>query len=322
MPRDDGFEGLVGHRCGADFEVDPTLEPRLARITARPTGNQFHESIFTRDVGSLLPYDRGAEPGFVAELETVDSNATELIIDSLPTYYPARTLHEGVREFSNECAERLIYGPVALEIEHFSDRDGRAAREFAIHYLPFGTVSYRRHRPIQLVPRSLSEKRHKGNHYLELDPSTLVIVDLKPDVRTLMDQAIRIFRLADRQQFLAVDVLTDRQNSHRGFDAEEHRRRLQVILLRETRSLGWAESLDGVALDPYKVWRHLQFVKLQVGIRESILSGLQEVISKAGARGDFDARLRVTGLVDLDDVIAAQNSLLAGTAPIKSLLRL
>lgn len=324
MPREDGFEGLIGHRSSVEAEFDPDLSPQLSRVVSAPQRNGFHESIFARELGWLLPYDRDEETNFTVRLETEDPEIDELFLDSLPTYYPPRSLRDGVREFADDCVQRLIYGPVALEVELFTKADGAPAREFAIHYLRAGTVHLRRGLPIQLVPGKApsSKKNYRGHPYVNLDPSTLVIIDIGPRERAIIEHSLRTFGLVDSQQFLAVDVLTDRKNRHIGFDAEEHRRQLQIILLRETRQLGWTNSLEGIALDPYKVWRHLQFARLQIGMRTTILSGLQKAIDKAGVRNGFKAELRVGGVLELDAVIAAERALEIGDASIASLLRL
>jgi hypothetical protein len=322
MSRADIFDNLIGHRRGKYFEIDPSSDPRLAEITATPDGNGFYGSIFEREFGWLLPYDRGGEPTFTVDLKVDDAAVRDLVIDSLPTLYPAHSLREGVRDFSNDCAQLLLYGPVAIEIEHFSHTDGTLARNFALHFLPAGTVRFRRRAPIQLVPKSLSSAKYRGFRYVDLDPSLLVVIDLDPTARATLRKALRVFRLADEQHFLAVDLLTGGDKRFRGFDPQEHRRRLQKIVLSETRQLGWAESLDGEVLDPYKVWRHLQFLRFQIGVRRTILSGLQEAIQKAGLRSGFSAELLVDGLVEYEAVDAAANNLVAGTSSIASLLRL
>jgi hypothetical protein len=66
------------------------------------------------------------------------------------------------------------------------------------------------------------------------------------------------------------------------------------------RSVGWAGRgvFDEQMLDPDIIWRHLQFQRLKISIRDPGLTGLNQMLDRAGDVLGFEARLQLTDSVD------------------------
>jgi hypothetical protein len=320
----DPFDGLSGLRRSIRIDESaalPGLKKRLERFD-RPEG--FYERMLTEDLGHLFPYDRGHQAGFTAQVQSSAPDVEQLIVNALPVYYrPAHSLADGIRHFANDLAQYLVRGPAIIEIELFLDAEGQPARAFDLHIIEQGSVARRGGRLIQFVAPTQSNTWHKGQPYVPLDRDTVVTIDVAAPDRNTLDRAFRVLSQADGQQFVATNMIT-RPGGSEGFVFDDHRRLVSTRVLSETRSLGWDGRRlfsEGV-LEPYWIWRHLQFARFQLGLRTAILTGIQSVIDVAGIALGFEAKLVVSNVLEASDIDHAEQSFIAGTMSLVDLVRL
>jgi hypothetical protein len=278
--------------------------------------------MFAEDVRRLLPYDRGVRDGFTARIEPEDPVVQKAVRLSLPTqYYPAHTLNDGLRSATESIGYGLVTGPVHIEIAAPQDDDEGAS--FLLHVVPPGTVGKTKAGPVQYVPQSYSPHVHRGVHFIALNAATLVTVDLPPSDRRMLRAALQALQAIDLQQGVPVEMIT-RAGGAPGFSVEEHRRLVSAYARAETRSTGWdgrslfTESM----LEPYLVWRRLQFARFQIVVRNAALDGLQRAVDLAGSILGFVATITVSDVLTPDAIELAERELQSGSRPLIELSRL
>lgn len=314
------FEGLVGEReLGDDYDDDPTSAfSALQEKVNGPRG--LHAGMFMEDLSQVIPYDSAIYRPFEVNLVPYDEGVERVILDAIPgDYGPPRTLKDGLRAFAERCTWDLLAGAVTLEVELFRDTKG-VPRAFRLHVVPAELHGRRRGRRIRYVPSTQSPLTHRHLHYVELDPSRLVVISLPRSHKKTLDRALRAFAAADSQQRLPISFLTG-QRTVPGFRVEAHKEAVNARVLSATRELGWDGRgifTDGM-LEPYRVWRQLRFARFEVAVRAPIIAGLQEAIQVAGEAIGFDARIEVTGLLTVQELDEAEAHLANGTRSLTAL---
>lgn len=108
------------------------------------------------------------------------------------------------------------------------------------------------------------------------------------------------------------------------FDYSAFHAETNLIGLQATRKLGWTGRgllSDGMC-EPYLAWRHLQFLKFKLQMRDTILSGLHQAFSRLGAHLGEQPVLTIAGLTTSEDVAAAESDLADGRKSPLAILRL
>lgn len=323
MRDEDPFDGLAGDRNAADGYYDQQ-DPTFHQLVERSSGpHGFYASMLADDLSHMVPYDSGISRPFSARLAPSDPRVEQIILNSLPgDYGPPRTLADALRVFTEHCTADLLRGPVMVEVEPFRDPQG-VAQAFRVHLIAVDFIARRRGRPIRYVPSTLSPLVHAGFHYVDLDPSTLVEIDLAPLQRSALDRALRALAAADRQQFVPTSMLS-LGDTVTGFSVKDHQAMVSAYARAELRQLGWdARSLitDGM-LDPYLVWRAIQFARFQVAARDTVIAGLQKTLDIAGGMLGFSARMEIEGLLTVGELNEAEIQLKDGTRSLSELSRL
>ncbi len=119
-----------------------------------------------------------------------------------------------------------------------------------------------------------------------------------------------------------VDNLTRPQGSRVPFDFDALREAHDRALGAVTAGLGWNArgSFDKMQTSYYFCLRDLRFRRFQVVLRDRIVRGLNEALTRAGRILGFDARLSVEGLPTVADIDRAERMLAEGKLSYKDLL--
>jgi hypothetical protein len=331
-PRDPHAELISSRRSipyfTAGIEHDPLLHAHLRRH--RPPDSEFYGSMLREDIAlHLLPYGRGIDDGFTAVLEPPDLRAAGLIRDALPSRYgPPRTLEDGVRGFAEDAAEQLLISSVAAyELDYLhspADPEGSPVA-FRLEALPIGSLGMLGGQPIQYVPAvAARDVAENGLHFVRLSSDQLLTISLDADTKETINAASRLFAAADRGQQTPLAMLQQQGQAKTGFAFDAFRGKTNQVLLSGTRQLGWTGRglfSDGM-LDPYVVWRHLQFTRFKISMRDLILKGLDDAIVRAGKVIGFQTAVALDGVLTTGDLDRAEADLRLGRTPIAELLRL
>jgi hypothetical protein len=110
----------------------------------------------------------------------------------------------------------------------------------------------------------------------------------------------------------------------REFDLHEFKAQHAREVLSATRNLGWHArwAFNEQMTSPYTVWRHLEFQRFKIPIRDAGIAGLNRTLALAGATIGFDTRLVLHRAITIDDIDRAQNELRGGTRPLAELLQI
>jgi hypothetical protein len=172
------------------------------------------------------------------------------------------------------------------------------------------------------VPSEFGYKQTtRGLHYVELDSEGLIFVTLHRRTRAALERARAVLAAAAAQDATPFKFA---KAPNAGFDLNRFKAERAQLILRGTRDIGWGGRgmWEEHMLDPYQIWRHLQFEKLKIEIRDAALEGLNEMLRRAGARMGFTAQLQLQGLVTADDIAAAEAALETGSRPLIDLIRI
>lgn len=320
-PDDDPFIGLKGSRPAGNewYAQDDVAFSDLA--TQRAPGGMYG-SWLEDDLQQLFPI--GSQPRFPfrVTLEPWNQAAEDAILNSIQGRYGTpNTLADAVLDFASECVIDLLSGPVAIEVETFTDAHGEA-QAFKLHVVPERVLSRRRGKAIRFVPAFQSQSVHRGLHYVEVEEARLVRFDLPTAERSTVDRAMKALTAAGQQQFLGVDMLTS-GGPMGAFRVDDHNELVNAYLRRETRQLGWdgRNQLVEKMLPPYGVWRALQFARFQVRVRDTIVANLDKAIAMGLGQLGLSTPLRVETEFVEETIAAAERDLEQGTRSLADLTR-
>ena len=317
-------EKLISTRRSRDYFAGVVDDMRLRRLTRVGLDTEgMYAFMLREDVRELLPDRGGDNNGLAALVESSDPDrATELITRAMPSEHrPHDWLSPALHDFFSVTAQGLVsYGFVYYEIAFLSPQDAAAGSTpvgFRIERIPPGTVHYRRGRPVQYVPVNGAPRRtRRGVGYIDLDPNALVRFELPADLRRQVRRAQRLVRLADVASLNASALPNQGAPEQGSFRSTEHHRMAIETAVRATASLGWSASrgalfTDGL-LEPYRVWRTLEFLAFKIKLRDEILSRLNTLLTTAGQRLSLDMSIGLAGATTFEQVRAAQQELIQG----------
>lgn len=326
MTTRDPHAGLISTRRSRFYHTGMlTDEPLLEARLRDHRGSGFYAHMLVEDVGHILPWGRGIDEGFTAVVESAESNVADLIRTALPSpYWPARTLEDGLRHFVEQAARNVLLEPVAYEIDYLHDADSNEVAAFRLEPLPLRSFDVLDDQPIEYVPAAFApDVTAEGLHYVRLDAERVIAIRLESAIEKEVHDALTLLAAADRQQKTPASMLERSQQTSTGFDFAAFKADTTRVLLAGTRTLGWTGRglySEGL-LDPYAVWRHLQFLRFKITIREAVLAALSNVVARAGKAMNFQAKLTMQGLLTSADIDEAEANLEAGRVPLRDLLR-
>ena len=302
---------------------DEKLSKRIERQRSR--WGDFYGFMFSDDARQLLPFGHGLDDGFTARAEPSDARLDELIRLSLVSGYGTpRTLEDGITRCVEHLGQQLLEADTFFEIDYLTEHLHAASRPvaFRLGWIPLGTVDRYRGNQIQYVPAEWGDTRtRRGIHYVDLEEKQLVSVALPRPQRSKLRRFRKVMLAAEGQQSTPHLMLREGSSA---FDQGEFRSLLASAFLTGTSDVGWSARglFSDEMLDPYIVWRHLQFEGFKIHLRDAALAGINEMLSRAGEVLNFAAQLSFTGLTTLNDIARAQSDLKAGTKPLTELLRI
>lgn len=286
-----------------DMSRGTRIEPAVFRRKGQRRQRRFAEetiytSMFEDDVSSILPYRSGNERWYRV---LVAGGNEDLVRCALPSHYwPADTLEDALRDTVTECVLDLVHGPIYIEIEYFLDGEGNDLPNFRLHVVP--SDFYRtRFGKVHVKPADHGIADKSRTH--EIDPASLVRIELPRPERRAMKRALAAMKTASRYHLAPVDMLTS-GNPPRGLDIKLHTKELARGLRAATNSIGWdgrGQLVEGME-DPYRVWRSLQFARYRLTLLDLVMRGLNRALDTAGGRLGFSASLEVEGLITLADI--------------------
>jgi hypothetical protein len=319
--RDDPFEGLEGDRShrhrffqglseGAPLRVKERLEPS-GKVHMLLEDLRLH----------ALPYGRGSEDGFRLAVEPTNARVEELITAAIPaTYYHHNRLSEAVREYVQNALWYLAQGKLYLEIEYFRPAGSptEAPVAFRLELLRPDFVQNRLGKYRYWSPSAESNEEEVHWAREKLVPEALIVVTLPRRLRHELDRAIRIISAADQDLAVMHEFTIGKYAKNSAFSLNSYQRLSNDIVLRETHAIGWDGRglfTEGM-LDPMKIWRAIQFARLEAKLRDVALQGLQSAIDRAGKTIGFRAALRLSGVLTESDLDRLEADLEAGSRPL------
>lgn len=293
----------------------------------RRQASSFYGHMFVEDASRLLPWGHGLDDGFSATVTPDTTQVRELVGNALPGMFGvSATLEDGIRHHVEQMARQLVLGDAVYEVDYLTAPNAQQPAGFRIFCIyPLGSVQrigVRHRRYVQYVPAELGgADTINGLHYRDLNQQNLVIVRLPRRRRRSLRRVLAVLAAADAQSGTPHQMVTT-PRSH--FDFPRFKTGLAQQVLTGTRSVGWQgrNMFDEQILPPYVVWRHLQFQRFKIELRDHIFDRLKTTVQQATTRLGTPASLEVTGLLSGADIDQAQADLTAGTRPFAELIAL
>ncbi|OBJ91292.1 hypothetical protein A9W96_22575 [Mycobacterium sp. 1245852.3] len=328
MQMRDPHRGLRSHRRTQFYtreaaENDANLVKRLNRLQrGQPRWGNFYGYMFTEDTEQILPWGDDPDSGFSVSLEPHSRQIEDLVTDGLisPTG-PSSRLETAVRYHLSWIADMMLRGPAVYEIDLLSDADGEKVA-FRTGWVPQGSIDKRKGRYLQYVPEELGDgRKYKGCYYIQLDHDNLVWTRFPRPMRATLRRVASTLAAVSAQQSTPSVMLHSRV---REFDLNKFKDEQAREVLSATRDLGWHArwAFDEQMTSPYTVWRHLEFQRFKISIRDAGVAGLNRTLALAGAAIGFDARLVLHGAITALDIDQAQHELQAGCRPLREMIQM
>ncbi|KWX67011.1 hypothetical protein [Mycobacterium sp. NAZ190054] len=322
----DPHRGLRSHRRTQFYireaaENDANLIDRLNRLQRdQPRWDNFYGHMFTEDVEQILPWEDDPDSGFSVAIEPHNSDVENLITEGLNSPSgPSSRLETAVRYHLSWIADMMLRGQAVYEIDLLADADGRKVA-FRTGWIPQGSIDKRRGRYIQYVPEALGEgRKHKGCYYIQLDEEKLIWTQLPPPVRNTLRRAASTLAEASTQQSTPSNMLLTRVQE---FKLKQFKDKQAREVLSATKDLGWHARwlFDDQMTSPYIAWRHLEFQRFKILLRDAGIASLNRALALAGVAIGFEAQVVLRGALLESDIDRAQDELWAGKRPLSELL--
>ncbi len=316
---DNPFDGLVRSRPRRRRRIDPSMgsPPRRPVERPDPVGQEY---MLLEDLRlHALPYGSGADDGFTVDVTSANAQAPELILNALPVHtYRHWRLTEALRDYMQTALWYLVQGDFVMETAFYHSPEDEAAKPVAFQ--------------LDVLQPELIARRFGGRSYWtptdsddgtawtqeRLSPNDLVVVSLPRQLRRDLERALRAIRATDQDLEVMERFTYGKFANDSGFDFKTYQRLSHDIVLRATRSIGWAGRglLTEGLLDPMKVWRAIQFARFQVRLRNAALQGLRTAIDRAGETIGFEASIQLSGVLTEADLDQLEQDLRAGSRPI------
>jgi hypothetical protein len=300
--------------------------------------------MINEDAHQLLPH---RDEGYTVRISSDDPRTQELVTNSLaPGFGSGGRLEDRLRHCVEQLAQQVLAGGTVFEIDYLTrpvddNRVGAGPIEqggqvqsggeqlnetpyaaFEIGWIPSGTVAKRGRRYIQYVPTDMSPRTARsGLHFVELDRRDLVFINLSGRQKTALRRARGAVAAAAEQDATSYNFIKTAEGA---FDQAQFRAQLAKLVMRGTRELGWDSRFlyNDYMLDTYTLWRHLQFERFKVDLRDAVLTGINEMLYRAGQKMNFSAVVEISGAVTAEDLDNAEAQLASGSRPLVELFRI
>lgn len=300
------------------------------RLLGACAGHDYFTSMLSDDVARVLPYDIGGGSPFTATLTGPGAATAETLLPAAldEERYRHSTLNDVLRDFTHRAAALLVTcGPLTYEVGiiQYIDVDPPDPHSFELRLVQPGSLDSLSGTPIQYVTQATPDTRiHFGMYYLELDPARLVTIRLDPTTERDVADAVAFLQEASSQHQNEGDLMDQAMRCQGPYDWSAHHRSTGDLIAAATVPIGWAARTlyRDRRLDPYTVWRSLQFLAFKIRVREAILAGINAALTIAGSVLGYEARLEITGLPTMADVTQAENDLETGQRSLPDMIRM
>ncbi len=319
----------TSNRTSRWYYTGEVRDRALSRLTrSNPAADSSYGRMFLEDAISLLPYGNGRDEGFTATIIGSDTTRTiPLITEALPSQFGSRALPSRLRDFFSTTADLMLtYGKAHYELVYLRQSAEGAAgppSTFRFELIPPGSVHHRRGQLVQYVPPRAAQKHtRKGVGIIPLQSDAVIEFRLAADLARQVRRTLRILEMASGQTLAMARMVSDPTSGELRIGFKERRRQADQILARATAPTGWDGRglFRGEQLDPYVVWRQLEFLAFKIQLRQTILDRLNIAITAAGHQLDFTAGIDIDGVPALDDVRRGQQDLERGHQSLPDLL--
>ena len=158
---------------------------------------------------------------------------------------------------------------------------------FGLELIRPGTLGALDGAPIQYVLPTISETRGStGLSYVTLDPSTLVVFTLPPDLVAPVRTLIEFLMTANREQGKEFELTRQSMTETTPYNFSAHLREKGRLFAEVTQPIGWnvRDLFKDDQLEPFSVWRQIRFLEFKVMVRDSIIEQLNTAIAQVGKR--------------------------------------
>lgn len=280
----------------------------------------FYGSMLSQDLGSIVPY---RDDEFRVEVAPGDDDETRDLVARALDGNRHHSLEDALAEFLRHfCAPTVVLcGEALYEVAYLSDPQRREV-EFRLSPITAGT--YRRFfgRYVETIPAEYA-REHTLPRRIWLERADLAFFRLPWWRRRETERMMRVFEAAQRRHESIVDLTEKAQNERLPYDFKAHQDSIERVIARATSCIGWDArwSFREKQLEPYQVYRHLRFAAFKAELRADIISQLNAVLSRVGARLGRPMQLVIHGLPSAADLVEAEAQLSAGSRPLTELLR-
>jgi hypothetical protein len=276
-----------------------------------------------QDVRQQLISFRAQESGYQVLLEPDDGAALRVTIArALSGDYEYRGgLEDALKFFLEEAASALLLcGRTAYEIVYLLDGKTDELVGFRLEQVPPGSYFRRFGREFQYVPRDREQDR--SGRVLQLDKDRLLVASFPPRRQRQLERMFAALDVASEWTVSTPTLQHDAMFRRLPYDFSVHRRYLDVAVARATTVVGWDArgTFSERQLEPYRVWRQLQFEAFKIEVRDVLILALNHAIRKIGKRMGWSVTIRASGLPTMDDVRQAEQDLRTGSCPVEDVI--
>jgi hypothetical protein len=265
----------------------------------------------------VMPYSRTSKWPLKARVEPADSDTEDLIEQAISSRDYRSRLYEAVTEFVHDCAALMMaYGKAIYEIAYLLDSENKPAAFVLLHFLP-SSVKVEGKRLMQYIPESVRRELELPTEAIELTPENIITFELptymRDDYESMMTALYVPGEVASMPDFVLPSMKGE--IAPVPFDVNKFSRDQKMAVAEATKLIGWnARQIadDEFITEYYWLHRHLLFERFKVEVRTSILSTLNEAITRAGKKLGFAGQIIVEGLPILTDVQDIQEALAGG----------
>lgn len=274
---------------------------------------------------SIMPVGgRTEKRPFRAYLTPTDAPIEEMVAGAISRERHRETLGATLSDFVHDCAHLIMmYGEAYYEIVYLSTGEATSPDAFELTLIQPCTVRKRRGKLVQYIPPTVARERRLPA-LLELPEDAVLLFTPPRTMQRHLKETMNSLTILSREVLPRFALETrDDGTLMVPFDFAMYRRTHHIALATATRWVGWnARTLmrDDM-LEYHLLERQLRFEKFKIGIRDQILTTLNEGLARAGQRLGFCTHLVVEGLPTLKEVEDARAALEAGKRSFKEILQ-
>lgn len=294
-------------------------------LNARP---DYYTELYPRmlidDVNArMVPLKAGGKTDFKVLLKPQDRIIEALVTSAISRHEYSDALTYAVEDFLRSCVDSIMtYDESVFEIVYLSD--SKSVVGFELVYIHPLSVRNRQGKLLQYVPVEIARKWNVSE-YVELCPDNILVFSPPKHLRGKLRQIMECLYLLSVR--LPGSLLLDQMRNDAKpmpYDSTANLVSEKRALAAAGKAIGWnaRDLFREDALEYYLIHRRLLFERFAIEIRESIMTTLNEGLSRAGKRIGFSAQLSIEGVPTLQDVENAETHLESGDLPFRQVLQL